>query len=86
MPDSYINPPYSPPQAGKKWFPTTLAKGDDIGTGYSIARCVRGQFYNVQATKSSLETDKILVTISGSVLTDEDSEIWTIFQYIPSIN
>ena len=87
MPDSYINPPYSPPQAGKKWFPTTLAKGDDIGTGYSIARCVRGQFYNVQATKSSLETDKILVTISGSVLTDEDSEIWPFFNtYRPLTN
>ena len=76
MPDSHINPPFSPPKAGKKWFPATNANGDDIGTGYSIARCVRGQFYNVQATKSILETDKILVRKTGTILTDPDSELW----------
>jgi len=79
MPDSYINPPYSPPQAGKTWFPTTFAKGDDIGTGYSIARCVRGQFYNVQATKSILETNKIRITTEGTILTDQDSEVWPFY-------
>jgi hypothetical protein len=76
MPDSHINPPFSPPKAGKKWFPATNANGDDIGTGYSIARCVRGQFYNVQATKSILENDKILVRKTGTILTDPDSELW----------
>jgi hypothetical protein len=87
MPDSHINPPFSPPKAGKKWFPATNANGDDIGTGYSIARCVRGQYYNIQATKSALETDKILISIAGSILTDNDSEIWPFYNtYRPLTN
>jgi len=87
MPDSHINPPFSPPKAGKKWFPATNANGDDIGTGYSIARCVRGQFYNVQATKSILETDKILIRKTGIILTDTDSELWPFFNtYRPLTN
>ncbi len=87
MPDPYVNPPFAPPLAGKKWFPTTRANGDDIGTGYSIARCVRGRFYNVLASSSALETDKVIVKLTGTVLTDNNSETWPFFNtYRPLTN
>ena len=87
MPDPYVNPPYSPPKAGKKWFPTTIANGDDIGTGYSIARCVRGRIYNVLATTSATETDKIRISHTGTILTDTNSETWPFFNtYRPLTN
>jgi len=87
MPDPYVNPPYSPPKAGKKWFPTTIANGDDIGTGYSISRCVRGSFYNVLSTNLSTETNKIRITYTGTILTDVNSETWPFFNtYRPLTN
>ena len=87
MPDPYVNPPESPPKAGKKWFPTTIATGDDIGTGYSISRCVRGSFYNVLSTNLSTETNKIRITYTGTILTDVNSETWPFFNtYRPLTN
>ena len=87
MPDPYVNPPFAPPLAGKKWFPTTRANGDDIGTGYSVARCVRGRFYNVLSSNNALETDKIIIKYVGTVITDTNSETWPFFNtYRPLTN